>query len=136
MWFESRLHVTIDPGSASSQGNCSLTPHSSGDFCWLPQEVVFPVGVATQTLTIQILDDGVAEGEETFHVQLVEGEGLVNAILHGTVRSSITITDMEDCKFRHFAMFWCFTPPSLPIPSCMHTHTHTHTHRQHCGDCG
>ncbi len=104
MWFESRVLVTTVPGSASSQENCSLLPHAQyasqggGDFCQLTQEVVFPVGVARKTLTIQLLDDDVPEGEETFHVQLLEGEGLVNAILHGNVRSKVTISDTEDCE--------------------------------------
>ena len=105
-WFESRVIVATSQDSASSELNCStLLDNSSdtllqgaGDFCHLRQEVVFPVGVVMQEVTIRLLDDDIAEGEEIFFVQLLEEEGLTNAILHGNVRSKVTITDMEDCK--------------------------------------
>ena len=104
MWFESSVVVATSPDSASSLQNCSL-PHlnshqhkSKGDYCQLVQEVVFPVGVASRTLSIELVDDEVPEGKETFYVQLLEGEGLRNAILSGNVRSKVTITDIEDCE--------------------------------------
>ncbi len=56
------------------------------------------MGVVTQEVTIQLIDDQIAEGEEAFYVQLVEGEGLTNAIVYGNVRSKVTIADTEDCK--------------------------------------
>lgn len=62
------------------------------------QLVVFEVGVVSQDVNISILDDHMAEGEESFYVQLLEGEGLTNAILHGNIKSRVIITDTEDCK--------------------------------------
>ena len=56
------------------------------------------MGVVSQDVRIRLLDDQEGEGMESFHVKLVEGEGLSNAILHGNVISTITITDIEDCK--------------------------------------
>lgn len=84
--------------SASSQSDCSLPSPSTGDYCHVTHEVVFPVGVVTQEVTIQLIDDQIAEGEEAFYVQLVEGEGLTNAILHGNIRSKVIIEDTEDCE--------------------------------------
>ncbi len=73
-----------------------------GDFCGLIQEVVFPVGVASQEVTVHLLDDSIAEGPEYFYLQLLEGVGLTKAILQRNIRSKITITDTEDCKcFSH-----------------------------------
>ena len=92
-----------DPTSATASPwlNCSLpyqqTQHTaSRDYCHFSQEVVFPVGVASQSISIQIVDDDVPEGEETFYVQLLQEEGLHNAILNGHKRSRVTITDIED----------------------------------------
>lgn len=104
-WFESRVIVATMSDSATSQDNCSLLLEASadahlvaGDFCHLRQEVVFPVGVGMRKVTVQLLDDAVAEGEESFFVQLLEEEGLTNAILHDNIRSKVTITDVEDCE--------------------------------------
>lgn len=58
------------------------------------------MGVVSQDISILLLDDHVAEGVESFYVQLLEGEGLTNAILHGNVKSKVIITDTEDCKFK------------------------------------
>lgn len=97
--------------SASSPENCSLllvtsdlSLQGAADFCHIRQEVVFPVGVVLQQVTVQLLDDEVAEGEESFFVQLLEEEGLTNAVLHGNIRSKVTITDVEDCKLRCFSV--------------------------------
>lgn len=101
MWFQSRVTVFTSPDTATSQETCSSpnTPPLAGrDFCQLRQEVVFPVGVVSQHVTVQLLDDEVAEGEESFLVQLLEGEGLSKAILHGNLRTRVTITDTEDCE--------------------------------------
>lgn len=111
LWFESRVLVATGPDpdptstTASPRLNCSLPSQlqsqqlaASGDYCHFSQEVVFPVGVARQSISIQIVDDDVPEGEETFFVQLLQEEGLHNAILTGHIRSKVTITDIEDRK--------------------------------------
>lgn len=95
-WFESRVHIVTVADSASPRADCSL--RSTGDYCHLEQEVVFLEGVVTQEIAVQLIDDQVAEGEEAFYVQLVEGERLTNAILHGNVRSKVIIEDTEDCE--------------------------------------
>lgn len=77
----------------------SATPPAPGDFCQLTQVVVFPIGVVIRQVSVQLLDDQAAEGEESFYVELVVGKELTNAILHGNLRSMVTITDTEDCKF-------------------------------------
>ena len=63
--------------------------------------MVFDVGVVSQVVSILLLDDQMAEGVESFNVQLLEGEGLTNAIVYGNVMSKIIITDVEDCKFQN-----------------------------------
>lgn len=69
-----------------------------GDFCPLTQEMVFPVGVTTQSVRIQLVDDQTAEDQEVFYIQLLENDLLRNAILHGNVRSEVLISNEEDCK--------------------------------------
>lgn len=118
-WFESRIGVMTVPGSASSQVDCPLSPPATGDYCHLTQEVVFQVGVVTQEVTIQLIDDQVAEGQETFYVQLVEGEGLTNAILHGNVMSMVNIEDTEDCELDTNDVLGPISfslPLSVPLP--------------------
>ena len=99
-----------DSASPSPQDDC---PSSAGDYCDLTREVVFPVGVVTQEVTVHLIDNEVAEGEEAFYVQLVEGEGLTNAILHGNVRSRVIIEDREDCELDVFNPLLPLSPPSL-----------------------
>lgn len=110
-WFESRVVVVTIPDSATFHENCSLLTNrtAKGDFCSLSQEVIFPRGVVTREVTVQLIDDQIAEGEESFHVQLVEGEGLVNAILHRNASATFTIIDSEDCKFTLQCIIWYYT---------------------------
>lgn len=82
------------------QKNCSISGPLSGDFCKLTQDVVFPVGVVSQEVRIQLLDDQIAEGYETFSVQLLRDNNLLNAILRDRSEVEVTITDTEDCKFK------------------------------------
>ncbi len=94
--------VVTHAGSATPQANCSS--HSTGlpsvgaDFCHVSLTVVFEVGVSVKEVTIVLLDDQIAEGDESFYVSLVEGEGLHNGILSDNSQTQVFITDYEDCK--------------------------------------
>lgn len=80
--------------------------------------MIFPRGVVTREVTVQLIDDQIAEGEESFHVQLVEGEGLVNAILHRNASATFTIIDSEDCKFTLQCIIWNYTLSLIQITVC------------------
>ncbi|MEM6675613.1 MAG: M12 family metallo-peptidase, partial [Planctomycetota bacterium] len=62
-----------------------------------PQTITFASGSsdgATQVVTVEVLDDGVVEGPETFAIQLTGGD-MAELVPSGPVRHVVTITDDE-----------------------------------------
>jgi len=95
--------VSTHPITAVGRDNCFTPYHFSGssdqaDFCLNVSTIVFEVGSVSKDVAVVLIDDQIAEGVESFLVSLVEGAGLVNAVLSGNRETRVTITDYEDCK--------------------------------------
>ena len=95
--------MATHPITAVAQNNCSTPYHLSAssvqaDFCHTVSTIVFEVGAVSMDVAVVLINDQIAEGRESFLVSLVEGEGLVNAVLSGNRETRVTITDYEDCE--------------------------------------
>jgi hypothetical protein len=83
------VDVTSGPGSATL--NTDYTYNS-------PQTVTFPAGSgdgATQTVTVNILDDVLDEPDETVNLQLQDVTGPETTILVGSEDHQVTIIDND-----------------------------------------
>jgi len=90
------IQVTLNPISAAASSvkfaTRSQTATAGSDFFGKFVELDFPAGTATRTVDIEILDDTVVEGDESFAVRLFDATG-DTAIEEGI--GSVTILDND-----------------------------------------
>ncbi len=100
LWFESRVLFSTHSGSAIG-ANCSESDGLGFDFCHVHQLIVFKPNVTMYDVTVRLLNDMIAEEDESFNVKLSNPENAVFG--HESSHFStthISIEDNFDCEYK------------------------------------